>query len=34
MALISSGGPSYEVALLNLERGNIEYLFTFDGILP
>ena len=33
MALISSGGPSYEVTLLNLERGDIEYLFTFDGIL-
>ena len=28
MAVIASGGPNYEVSLLNLETGNIEYLIS------
>lgn len=30
MALISTGGPSYELTLLNLETGNIECLLSCD----
>jgi hypothetical protein len=30
LALISTGGPSYELSLLNLETGNIECLLSCD----
>lgn len=30
MAAIASGGPNYELSLLNMESGDIEYLMTTD----
>ena len=30
MALVASGGPSYELSLLNLDTGNIEYLMSVN----
>jgi len=30
MALVAAGGPSYELSLLNLETGNIEYLISSE----
>jgi len=31
MVVVAAGGPSYELSLLNLESGNIEYLISSDG---
>jgi hypothetical protein len=30
LALVSSGGPRYELSLVNLETGNIEYLMSSE----
>jgi len=30
MALVSAGGPRYELSLVNLETGNVEYLMSSE----
>lgn len=31
MVLVASGGPSYELSLVNLDSGNIEYFMTTNS---
>jgi hypothetical protein len=32
MILVAAGGPNYELSLLNLETGNIEYLMCSEEL--